>query len=178
MTDTPGWATMTEGETVVWRGHPVVYHYLPGLLLSAGLLALGAWTLVSWPWPDLVAAWLPAASIAALGALVGLDRLVSRWTVQYLVTSEEVYVRRGLVSRSVTSLRLDRVQNSSFSQSLTGRLLSYGDVELDTAGGDGTEVVLENVPAPETVLGYVSQGMSNPRGPPIGVTAGGPATDS
>lgn len=176
MTDAPGWVTLSDGEEVVWHGHPVVYHYLGGFALAVGLLALAGATAVLWQWPALAPRWLPAGALAALGVLVAAESEVSRRTIDYLITTREVYVKRGLLSRSVTSLRLDRVQNSSFSQSLTGRLLSYGTVELDTAGGDESEIVMDHVGDPEKVLGYVSEGMAESGARTLGPHAGNPSS--
>lgn len=159
MSDAPGWVTLTEGETVVWRGNPVVYHYLHGFLLALALFGVAAAVAVFWPFASVATGWIPAAIVVAVGVLVALRTLLAWRSVQYVVTTEEVYVRRGLVSRTVTNLRMDRIQNTSFTQSLGGRLFSYGDVEIDTAGSEGTEVVLRNVGDPEDVLGYISEWM-------------------
>jgi membrane protein YdbS with pleckstrin-like domain len=174
MTDAPSWVTLSDHEEVVWRGHPVVYHYLGGFLLAAGLLAGAAAAAALWQWASVAPRWIPAGALGALGLLVGLQTLVSRRTIQYLVTTEEVYVKRGLLSREVKNLRLDRVQNSSFKQTLSGRLFSYGDVELDTAGSEDTEIVMRHVANPEAVLGHVSEGMASNSGPSLGRHAGSP----
>lgn len=164
MTDAPGWVTLTEGEEVVWRGHPVLYHYLGGIVIALVLFGLAGLALTLWPLTETVEAWIPAAVLAGLGLLVALRYLLAWWSIQYLVTTEEVYVKRGLVSRSVTNLRMERIQSTSFSQSFVGRLLSYGDVHIDTAGGDEVEIKFRNVSNPNDVVGYVSEWMGKSAG--------------
>lgn len=52
----------------------------------------------------------------------------------YVITDEEIYVKRGLISRDVTQVRLDRVQNTAYKQSVLERVLSFADVQVFTAG--------------------------------------------
>lgn len=83
---------------------------------------------------------------------------VARWrAVRYLVTTEELYRKRGLVSRDVKNLRLGQVQNTGFTQSAVQRLLGYGTVTVSTAGSGGTELAFANVPDPERVNGVVTE---------------------
>lgn len=161
MTDAPGWATLADDESVIWLGRPVIYHFLDGLLGGFLLVAIAA--VVGFFWPaDLVVAGVVsgvvvAAVIAGLGVLTALWTLVDRWRITYLVTTQQVYVKRGLLSRTVKNLRVEQIQNASFTESLLGRLFSYGDVHIDTAGSEGPEVVLRNVANPDEVLGHISQ---------------------
>lgn len=149
----PGWVTLSDGESVVWRGHPSL-HLLTGTILTvAVLVAGGSFGAVVLPPP------LNLGGVALVGvALLWLvAAVVAHRSTEYVITSGEVYKKTGLLSRSVTTLRLDRVQNTSFSQSLLQRLLSYGDVRVDTAGSDSTELVLKGVDDPQEVSGLLSE---------------------
>jgi uncharacterized membrane protein YdbT with pleckstrin-like domain len=68
-----------------------------------------------------------------------------------VITSEEICVKHGLVSRDVTQIRIDRVQNTAYSQSVLERLCSFGDVEIYTAGSGTEDLVFRNVSRPERV---------------------------
>ena len=82
---------------------------------------------------------------------------LSHWSVYYILTTEEVYKKTGLLSRSVINIRLDRIQNTSFTQSFIERIMKYGTIEIDTAGTGGTELVLYAVPKPEEVNGQLTE---------------------
>jgi uncharacterized membrane protein YdbT with pleckstrin-like domain len=165
MTDAPRWASLDDGERVVWTGRPVAYGFLRGYLLTVVLLALAGVTVVHWQWSDLAVRWLPAGSLVALALLVYGQTVLSRRSLAYLVTNEAVYVRRGVLRRSVTDLRLDRIGDTSIGRSLLGRLFSYGHVELDAASTEGVDLVLEYVATPEEVLDHVSEGKAGTTGP-------------
>jgi uncharacterized membrane protein YdbT with pleckstrin-like domain len=68
-----------------------------------------------------------------------------------------VYERTGLLSLSVTNLRIDRVRYTSFTRSFLQRMLSYGDVRVDTAGTGETELVFGGVPDPQWVNGSIAE---------------------
>ena len=102
--------------------------------------------------------------LLALMGLLGIGRsLLAWWAIVYLITSEEVYKKHGLISRTVTNVRLDQIQNTTFEQSVLGRLLSFGSVYIDTAGSGSTEVVLERVPRPQTVVSILTQQLDSVR---------------
>ena len=56
----------------------------------------------------------------------------------FVITSSEIYVKYGLVSRDVTQIRLSRIRNTTFELSVIQRLFGYGDVRIFTAGS-GTD---------------------------------------
>ena len=120
-------------------------------LVGNGWVDVGVPLMSSVPWG------LVGGITVFLGVLGVAVEAVRWWSRQYVVTTEEVYEKRGLVSRTVTNLPHDQVQNTSFSQSIPGRLLSYGDVRIDTAGGGGAEIVFENAEDPDAVVEEVTR---------------------
>jgi uncharacterized membrane protein YdbT with pleckstrin-like domain len=166
MTEPPDWVTLTEGETVIWHSPPSLRPYLLGMTVPVGLVLAGLAVLVV---P--VGAFLPGgtvglsaaarvggAGLLALAGLVGVAVELLRWySHRYLLTTEEVYHKRGLVSRSVTNVRIDRIETTQFTQSALGRLLSYGTVRVATAGTDRSEVVLSKVTAPDDVVARITR---------------------
>ena len=153
MSDVPDWVTVTEGESVVWQGHPS-YHLLTGsVLFVAVVVATGSFVAVAVSPPLNIG----GVALVVLGVVWLVAALIGHRATAYVITSREVYKKTGLLSRTVTTLRLDRVQNTSFDQSLLQRLFSYGDVRVDTAGTDTTELVLRGVPNPQKVAGLLSE---------------------
>lgn len=79
-----------------------------------------------------------------LALVVGATVLVryAQWRcLTYMLTDHRIVVRRGILSRMTESIALDRVQDSCVRQRLVARMLRFGDVEIESAGRDGTEVL-------------------------------------
>jgi uncharacterized membrane protein YdbT with pleckstrin-like domain len=90
-------------------------------------------------------------SLAAI-ALVGLWLIVVwiRWqSVSYTLTDQRIKIESGVFGRQSKTIPIDRVQDCSTKQSLFGRMLGYGRVEVDAAGAEGAEV-LDHLPSPGT----------------------------
>jgi uncharacterized membrane protein YdbT with pleckstrin-like domain len=154
--DVADWVTLTEGEEVLWQGHPSLRLITPsvvvGLVLAVGGLAL---TIVL---TDPPIRWLPLLGIP-LGIAVVAWAYVSLVSTRYVLTSEEVYRKTGIVTQSVAQIRLDRVQNTTCSQSLTERLFSYGDITIYTAGSDTMDITLADVPDPQQVNRHLTEAL-------------------
>jgi Bacterial PH domain len=67
---------------------------------------------------------------------------------EFAITSFRVIRKSGFVTRSVRQIPLEKVQDVNVRSTLGGRWLSYGDVELQTAGSDST-VVFPRILRPE-----------------------------
>lgn len=73
-------------------------------------------------------------------AVLGLWGLVVwlRWAEDSLtITDQRVLLEEGVLVRNSRVIPLDRVQDVSTSQTLLGRILGYGTVEIDAAGTGG-----------------------------------------
>jgi|SRR5664280_242127 len=57
---------------------------------------------------------------------------------EFAITSFRVIRKSGFLTRSVRQFPLEKVQDVNVRSTLGGRWLSYGDVELQTAGSDST----------------------------------------
>ena len=146
--DVADWVTLTEGEEVLWQGHPSLRLITPSVVVGL-VLALGG-VVLTVVLTEPTVRWLPLLGVP-LGIAVVAWAYVSLVSTRYVLTSEEVYRKRGIFDQSVAQIRLDRVQNTTFSQSPTERLFSYGDITIYTAGSDTMDITLENVPNPQEV---------------------------
>lgn len=81
--------------------------------------------------------------IVGLVALASLGWLVIRWlawrTTHFVITSDRVIARRGVVAKSGIEIPLERVNNVSFKQSLFERLIDAGDLLIESGGEDGQQ---------------------------------------
>ena len=80
---------------------------------------------------------------------------VRRMTTTYMVSNQRLYIRRGLLSKSVQQTRVDRVQNINTEQRLRDRILRVGTVDFDTAGTDDSEFRFVGIANPGAVVGAV-----------------------
>ena len=67
---------------------------------------------------------------------------------EFAITTFRVIRKSGFVTRNVRQIPLEKVQDVNVRSTLGGRWLSYGDVELQTAGSDST-VVFPRILHPE-----------------------------
>lgn len=137
---------LVEGETLLRSFHP---HWK--MLLGPALWVLGGITASvllatrgGLPGPDLVyhlVVWVPVVVVAGGGA-------ASYFARQYVLTSRRLIVRDGILRRSGTEIPLEQINTVSFSQSLTERLLGFGDVVIESASTGG-QSRLDNIPDPQ-----------------------------
>ena len=76
--------------------------------------------------------------VVLVAAVLGFG-LVKRMSTTYLVSTQRLYIRRGMLSKREQQTRIDRVQNVNTEQSLRERMLRVGTVDFDTAGTDDSE---------------------------------------
>ena len=86
-------------------------------------------------------------------ALAGLWLIVVwiRWqSTAYTLTDQRVKIETGVFRREEKIIPIDRVQDCTTVMSLLGRMLGYGRVDIDSAGGTGGPEVLDHLPNPGT----------------------------
>ena len=87
----------------------------------------------------------------AVVAIAGLWLIVVwiRWqSTAYTLTDQRIKIETGVFGRQSKMIPIDRVQDCTTKQSLVGRILGYGRVEVDAAGAQGAEV-LDHLPNPD-----------------------------
>jgi uncharacterized membrane protein YdbT with pleckstrin-like domain len=131
------------GEEILYRAHPSRLPLVPPLALAA-VAAVGG--LVGWKaasgGEQGGSAWIlvlvGAIVVAALvWALVRYVRLAAN---HYVLTNRRLLRLSGVLSQASMDSYLDKINNVKHRQSLTGRLLGFGDLEIDTASDTGAEV--------------------------------------
>jgi len=142
-------------ESVEWTGRPRITTVLPAVAVGGLLLVFAVAVGVTRQAPAFLVA-------VPLGLAIPLWQYVALQGVQYVVTDEALYVKRGVVTRSVTQANLETVQNSSFGQDVTGSLFGYGSVTFELAGGD--YLSFRAIEDPRTVRGLVDRAASRDDG--------------
>jgi uncharacterized membrane protein YdbT with pleckstrin-like domain len=139
-------------EHVLYEGHPswrsILAYYLEGLIVTViggvvGFIADGIGL---------------AVGIAVLIlAIVVLAGFVRRIATTYTITNQRLRIKRGIIARHIQQTAIERVQNTSTSQSLFERLLAVGTVDFDTAGSDDSDFKFAGVEDPEEVVDAVER---------------------
>jgi uncharacterized membrane protein YdbT with pleckstrin-like domain len=140
------------GEEVVFEGHPSWR-----ALLSYYVSAVGG-ALV-------VAVIVAVAASVGIGVAVGvvlilfalLYGFVKRMATVYMVSTQRLYIRRGILSKRVQQTRIDRVQNVNTDQSLFERVLRIGTVDFDTAGTGDADFRFDGIGNPGGVVRAVDE---------------------
>lgn len=87
--------------------------------------------------------WLIAGVLVAIIVLVaGLGFLGWRFN-QYRIGDDAVYQRKGVVFRQQRQARLDRLQAVDVVQPLVARLVGFGAIRIEVAGGENSGIALE-----------------------------------
>ena len=138
--------SLSEGEEIVtkFRQHWKLL-VIPFAWFLVALIAI--WVIVRW-FPD---GWFSAISgLLVLGAALYLIvRPVVDWLVTYYVlTTERLITRKGLVARWGIEIPLERITNVNFNQSVIERILRAGDLIVESAGETGRSE-FENIPRPD-----------------------------
>jgi uncharacterized membrane protein YdbT with pleckstrin-like domain len=125
------------GEEILYRAHITRLVLAPWIALLAVLLAAAAF---AWFGFENAAGALTALVPAVVvGAVLGWKLLVLRAN-EYVLTDHRVLRNTGILHRQSFDSRLDKVNNIEHRQTLWGRILGFGDVEIDTASEHGMAV--------------------------------------
>ena len=125
---------LQEGEQVLYRAHPSRVPLVPPFTLAAVAALAG---LVAWNLSGEQHGWVLAVAGVVVGValLWALARYVELSANQYVLTDRRLLRIRGIISQSSMDSYLDKINNVEHHQTFWGRLLGFGDVEIDTAGG-------------------------------------------
>ncbi|HYM66078.1 MAG TPA: PH domain-containing protein [Patescibacteria group bacterium] len=136
------------GETMILETHPhwvTVIKSLVAPVVLVVITAIADFTLLSpdhlyYNFPQHTRLFLTLA-VAAI-ALLWLIVVWIRWqSTTYTLTDQRIKIETGIFSRAEKVVPIDRVQDCLTKQSVFGRMLGYGRVEVDAAGAQGAEVL-------------------------------------
>jgi uncharacterized membrane protein YdbT with pleckstrin-like domain len=86
---------------------------------------------------------------AALAGILVLNLYYWAWRAhEYVLTDQRVILNEGILSKFSRSIAIDRIQDLTTFQGLWGRTWGFGDIELESAGREGAEL-LSTVPRPQ-----------------------------
>ena len=143
------------GENLVLQDHPHWITIVGSLVVPVILLVLIAVAdfTILYPQANGSGLYVPSLrKILSFGvialALLWLIVVWIRWrSITYTLTDQRIAIETGVFGRQEKIIPIDRVQDCTTKQSIFGRILGYGRVEIDAAGSQGAEV-LDHLPKP------------------------------
>ena len=109
--------------------------YLPGVIVCvlAVIIALSRPNASDHPFGHGV--FLVAGALClAIGLALLAHAWFRRWTTEIAVTDRRVIYKTGFIWRDTTEMHMDKVESVDVKQSILGRMLNYGDVEIRGVG--------------------------------------------
>jgi len=136
--------SLTEGESIITSFRP--HWKLLFVPILWGLLILVVFGVLEWALDWLF--WIRV--LVTVGVLVWfvVRPLVDWWFTRYVLTTERLVTRRGLIAQSGVEIPLENITNVNFSQSIFERLLGAGDLLVESAGERG-QSSFSNIPHPD-----------------------------
>jgi uncharacterized membrane protein YdbT with pleckstrin-like domain len=140
---------LLDGETVALDLRPHWWFFAGPLFAGIPVLVLLITAIEQNGDVQTVALWAVAA--IALGWAVWLgSRLVSWQLTHFVVTSDRLVFRSGILAKHMRDIPLEKVNDLASSQSLFERMIGAGDLLIESAGERGQEV-FSHIPHPDAV---------------------------
>lgn len=99
------------------------------------------------------------AIVAILGCAVWLFIRYLKWSrTNFVITSDRIIFREGVVAKQGIEIPLERVNNIHFEQSVFERLLGAGDLLIES-GGEGGQQRFTDIRRPERVQNIIHSSM-------------------
>jgi uncharacterized membrane protein YdbT with pleckstrin-like domain len=140
------------GEEIVFEGHPswrgVLSFYVKGLAVA---LAIGAILFFA------TTTFTGILAFAIIMALVIVAGLIKRMATRYVISTERLNIRTGILNKRVQQTNINRVQNVNTEQTFLDRLLRVGAVDFDTAGTDDSDFTFRGVANPAGIVAAVDR---------------------
>jgi uncharacterized membrane protein YdbT with pleckstrin-like domain len=141
---------LTDGEEILTQFRPHWKVLLPAIGWAMLLAAIAGFVAAALPerWsPNWSFGWSFGIALA-LWLVISAKALVAWYATNYVLTTERIVVRQGLIARTGTEIPLENITNVLFSQRVLERMLGYGDVLIESAGSQG-QSRLSDIPDPE-----------------------------
>ncbi len=123
------------GEEIVYRAHVSRISLAPWM--AAFVLALIG-GIVAWQMTGEPMVGIGSAAVVVVLGLVLLFKLVVLRSYEHVLTNRRMIQQVGILAKRSMDAPLDKVNNVEHWQTVWGRMLGYGDVEIDTASEHGS----------------------------------------
>jgi uncharacterized membrane protein YdbT with pleckstrin-like domain len=140
---------LLDGETVALDLRPHWWFFAGPLFAGIPVLALLVVALKQNGDIQTAGLWVTVAVALAWAVWLGA-RLVSWQTTHFLVTSDRLVFRSGILAKHTRDIPLEKVNDLASSQSFFERMIGAGDLIIESAGERGQET-FSDIPHPDAV---------------------------
>ncbi|HEV2846790.1 MAG TPA: PH domain-containing protein [Thermoanaerobaculia bacterium] len=163
------------GEEILYVAR--VTRWTEALWIALAALALAGAAFAWFGFDNAPGALTALALAAGFTAVLGWNEFVRR-SHEYVLTSRRVIQQMGILTRRSIDSWLDKINNIEHRQTIWGRILGFGDVEIETASEQGI-IRFANVARPlelkNAIVGATEQYRGTLRSAPYPVAAPGPS---
>lgn len=129
---------LQDGEQILHRAHPTRVTLLP--LIAAIVLLVVATLMLYYSTAQNFSVLLGGFLLTTVGLVYLAWKLIVLASFEYVLTDRRVIRQMGILNKTSVDSYLDKINNVEHRQTVWGRILGYGDVEIDTASESGTTV--------------------------------------
>ncbi|MEJ7584526.1 MAG: PH domain-containing protein [Acidimicrobiales bacterium] len=131
---------LNDNEELVLDLRPHWLFLAPAVVLLVVAVAAGIVVSVLGPDGTVGTVLLLAAIVLLAVALLYLAYQYARWTTtNFVLTSDRLLTRRGILAKAGTEIPLERINTVFFKQSVFERIVGAGDLVIESAGERGSE---------------------------------------
>jgi uncharacterized membrane protein YdbT with pleckstrin-like domain len=148
---------LNDGEEVVLDLHPHWWFFAgPATAVVLTIVAAAAVSILDLPdW-----LWYGVAALLVLNVLWLLARLAKWATTNFVVTSDRLIYRSGVLAKQGKEIPLERLNDISFNQSIFERMLGSGDLMIES-GGERGQQLFTDIPKPARVQNEIHRQIEN-----------------
>jgi uncharacterized membrane protein YdbT with pleckstrin-like domain len=140
---------LLDGETVALDLRPHWWYFAGPLFAGIPVLALLIVAIRQTGDLQTASLWVTAAVALAWAVWLGA-RLISWQTTHFVVTSDRLVFRSGILAKHTRDIPLEKVNDLASSQSFFERMIGAGDLLIESAGERGQET-FSDIPHPNAV---------------------------
>jgi len=125
---------LNDAEEIVLDLRPHWFFLVGSTAALIGALALAVWVsqVVDADW-----ALFPALALVVVALIFFLRRYAEWFTTDFVLTTDRLIYRKGILSRQGKEIPLERLNDVSYSQSIFQRILGAGDLLVESGGERG-----------------------------------------
>jgi len=138
---------LNPGEQIAFDLHPHWWYFAPLGTLAVAIVAAAVVVTVTLKDATQTYTLLGVAVFAAVWLVAFLVKLAEWRTTQFVLTSDRLIVRSGVLSKQGREIPLERINDLSYHQSFFERLVGAGDLVIESAGERGQDM-FSRIPHP------------------------------
>jgi uncharacterized membrane protein YdbT with pleckstrin-like domain len=141
---------LNAGEEISFDLHPHWWYFVPVATLAVAIAAAAVVVTVTLRDATQTYTLLGVAVFAVIWLMAFLVKLAEWRTTHFVLTTDRLIVRSGVLSKQSREIPLERINDLSYHQSLFERLVGAGDLVIESAGERGQDT-FSRIPHPERV---------------------------